>query len=128
MYGGWCGTGGGPGDFPTMPQIPQPADSIMVFETMGGICDVGLWYVTLGSGYYYDKMSQLHNGSLNWVFCDGHAKSLKLTQTLGPVFMWNPWGNYPICTDGFTGEWASNAQQAQQQVMAMLNTQLYTNL
>ena len=71
-------------------EIKNPAGLILVLESRAGHPDLGFWCINecaridgkLGS-------FQTHQGRLNWLFADTHAKSLKLIDTISPKQMWD---------------------------------------
>ncbi|BDI33749.1 hypothetical protein CCAX7_58000 [Capsulimonas corticalis] len=74
----------------TIAQINEPSNRIMIGELASGngAGDAGPWYNTL----YQDNFNTLaagQNGFCNYVFCDGHAKSMKVKATIWPKFLWN---------------------------------------
>lgn len=77
--------------------VTQPASTILLQETSGkpfhsdfvGTANY-LFSVSSGSIYYpnYSSLWCGHLGTGNFLFCDGHVKSLKPTQTVTPTCMW----------------------------------------
>jgi prepilin-type processing-associated H-X9-DG protein len=90
----------------TLAAINAPADRILLGEwavsgdaqgyTSAG--DIGPWYPYLYSGQW-ETLSAGQNGSLNFTFCDGHAKALKLRKTYSP-FLWNAVDDWSLNPDG----------------------------
>ena len=69
--------------------IKDPVGTIFLLESRMGFPDLGPWTLraTLDSrrGYF-----QTHGKALcNWVFADGHAKALRIQQTMVPKEMWH---------------------------------------
>jgi prepilin-type N-terminal cleavage/methylation domain-containing protein len=61
-------------------EIKDPANLILILESRQGYPDLGDW----ACSYIFqhtDKRS-------TWLFSDTHAKSMKIVQTLEPIFMW----------------------------------------
>lgn len=86
--------------------IQQPAGEIMILETRLEYPDLGLWVFPwnlsgLPGGFPGEGPFTSHNGMLNFAFCDGHVKAMKLAATVNPTWMWsngtlpNPVGNDP---------------------------------
>jgi hypothetical protein len=113
----------------TMSQIQNPAQEIMMCETRSAIADVGCWWLAFwGNGeYFMDNICPQQTGVAIWAFCDGHAKALRPSQTVSPIFMWNVTNTYPMDVDGFTGEQASSDQDAQSKIQGAVNHQAYPN-
>lgn len=82
-------------------QINEPANRIMEAEYPNNnpAGDIGPWYLDIYAADY-QKLSAEQNGQLNFVFCDGHAKSMKLKATLAPVFLWNAVDDWNLDPDG----------------------------
>jgi prepilin-type N-terminal cleavage/methylation domain-containing protein/prepilin-type processing-associated H-X9-DG protein len=85
-------------------QINDPSDRILLAEWAvtaangrSAAGDLGPWYTDI----YQDNFNTLsgqQTGNLNWTFCDGHAKAMKLKATMCPNFLWNvtdDWGLDP---------------------------------
>jgi prepilin-type N-terminal cleavage/methylation domain-containing protein/prepilin-type processing-associated H-X9-DG protein len=67
----------------TLSDIKEPSNLIFLLESVQGYPDLGDWACNL--------VFQHQGRRSNWLFADTHAKSLKLGQTLKPVFLWrNP--------------------------------------
>jgi prepilin-type N-terminal cleavage/methylation domain-containing protein/prepilin-type processing-associated H-X9-DG protein len=64
-------------------QINEPANRILLGEwaVPGAAGDFGPWYVWIYQDQF-NSLSASHNNSLNWAFCDGHAKSMKFRQVV----------------------------------------------
>jgi prepilin-type N-terminal cleavage/methylation domain-containing protein len=64
------------------PSCPEPARYIMLVESQAGCSDMGIWGVntTWGftGGFYVHPTHRMQA-----IYCDGHAKSTKFSQTLG---------------------------------------------
>jgi prepilin-type N-terminal cleavage/methylation domain-containing protein/prepilin-type processing-associated H-X9-DG protein len=76
-------------------QAPDPADAIFVAEYIYSNDDMFPEW-----GNACAMVGVLQNGMANWCFMDGHAKSMKLLQTISPVCMWNVYQTYPWDTGG----------------------------
>ena len=63
--------------------IKEPTNMIYILETRTGYPDLGDWAYT---------SVFTHSGHRsNWLFADTHARSLKMAQTVEPIYMWrNP--------------------------------------
>ncbi len=101
----------------TLSYIQEPASKIMVSERTagenGGVNQDGLgwrdWDGTGNFSFHTDARNS-HNGLFNCLFCDGHVKSLRPTDTAGTGTSPNMWGcfngsvtsgTYPnACTPG----------------------------
>jgi prepilin-type N-terminal cleavage/methylation domain-containing protein/prepilin-type processing-associated H-X9-DG protein len=98
-----------------MAAVQFPATNVQVFETRDFWPDLGTW--TIPWNYNPGPGGSLpfwHTKGGNWGFGDGHAKFMRLSQTLAPTFMWNPnnnadewsnWGGDP-CDQGAQGKGA----------------------
>lgn len=71
--------------------IRRPTRKILLTEMAGALSHGGMWYIQMVGFAGRD-----HGGRANFVFCDGHAKSMKVTSTIVPEFMWNPYEQYPF--------------------------------
>jgi prepilin-type N-terminal cleavage/methylation domain-containing protein/prepilin-type processing-associated H-X9-DG protein len=73
-------------------QINEPADRILIAEWpvagQSAAGDLGPWYTEIFQNDF-NTLSGEQTGSLNWTFCDGHAKAMKLRSTIAPKFLWN---------------------------------------
>lgn len=69
-------------------EIRDPANLIVILESRGSFPDLGHWM--LGAGDIAPGLGwfQTHNKGLNWAFTDGHAKWLRMQQTIVPKQMW----------------------------------------
>ena len=67
----------------SMASIPMPAELIVVIETNTSSPDVR---------NFFDALRCRHNGGANFTFADGHAKWMKLAQTVTPIFLWEDAG------------------------------------
>jgi prepilin-type N-terminal cleavage/methylation domain-containing protein/prepilin-type processing-associated H-X9-DG protein len=77
-------------------EIPEPSWLILLTETRVNYPDLGGWTLTqeltLRSGVVSGKgLLQSHRGGVNWVFCDGSAKWLKVAATCVPRQRWTPY-------------------------------------
>lgn len=77
-------------------EIPEPSWLILLTETRVNYPDLGGWTLTqelvLRSGVISGKgLLQSHRGGVNWVFCDGSAKWLKVGATCVPRQRWTPY-------------------------------------
>jgi prepilin-type processing-associated H-X9-DG protein len=77
-------------------EIPEPSWLILLTETRVNYPDLGGWKLTqeltLRSGVVSGKgLLQSHRGGVNWVFCDGSAKWLKVAATCVPRQRWTPY-------------------------------------
>ena len=90
--------------------IRRPSQRIVLMENINGYDWVTLdkLHLTTIRGVFPDgslmRVNSLHSGRPNWLFADGHVKSMTPRQTIVPVLMWNlhdeypfstPWGNLP---------------------------------
>lgn len=76
-------------------EIPEPSWLILLLETRVNYPDLGGWTLTQewisprrhlpGKGLLHT-----HQRGVNWMFCDGHAKWLKVAQTCVPRQRWTP--------------------------------------
>ncbi len=103
-------------------KINEPADRILLSEWAVGTYagDIGPWYTSIYQDDF-NRLSSAQSGQLNYVFCDGHAKSRKLKSTFTPKFIWNApddWSIDParggtlVGIDGGGLHFASSEQQA----------------
>jgi prepilin-type processing-associated H-X9-DG protein len=77
-------------------EIPEPSWLTLLTETRVNYPDLGGWTLTqeltLRSGVVSGKgLLQSHRGGVNWVFCDGSAKWLKVAATCVPRQRWTPY-------------------------------------
>jgi prepilin-type processing-associated H-X9-DG protein len=77
-------------------EIPEPSWLILLTETRVNYPDLGGWTLTqelaLRSGVVSGKgLLQSHRGGVNWFFCDGSAKWLKVAATCVPRQRWTPY-------------------------------------
>lgn len=77
-------------------EILEPSWLIMLTETRVNYPDLGGWAIpqvlALRRGVVEGKgLFQSHQKGINWVFCDGSAKWLKLAQTCVPRQRWTPY-------------------------------------
>jgi len=124
----------------TLSQIQTPAERILIGEwpTGSSAGDIGPWYTTGTANGDYDKLSAMHNSQLNWVFCDGHAKSMKLKATFFPKFLWNATDDWNVNGDGSgilvsidAGGWHYAKSEAEAQALLATSDAFdpkYTNL
>jgi len=82
-------------------QVHEPANRILMAEypNNNSAGDLGPWYLSIYQNDY-NKLSGEQNGQLNWVFCDGHAKNMKVKQTLTPKYLWNVTDDWNLDTAG----------------------------
>lgn len=95
-------------DWRQMSDFKDPAQFIIVLESRYNAPDLGPWMIdgvarpdggwTNTVVKYYNMNTretrgvfQSHMGRINFIFFDGHAKSLKMAETLRNPQMWNPW-------------------------------------
>ncbi len=77
-------------------EIPEPSWLILLLETRVNYPDLGGWTLTQvwisRTGSYQSGRGLLntHQRGVNWVFCDGSAKWLKVAQTCVPRQRWTP--------------------------------------
>jgi len=85
----------------TLAQVNEPANRIMIGELAWSDAagDAGPWYTTIYQDNY-QSVSAAQNGSNNYVFCDGHAKSMKVKATIFPHFLWNAVDDWNLQGDG----------------------------
>lgn len=97
--------------------VTTPAEAIFVMDGIpeGGIIDLGTWYLP-----YLGANATRHGGAINWVFFDGHAKTLKLSQTVSPRLMWNAADKYPFLANAFTGTWCNSEEECQNIISQMV--------
>ncbi len=74
-------------------EIEEPSGLILLTETRVNYPDLGGWVLTqelvLRTGVVHGKgLLQSHQGGVNWVFCDGSAKWLKVGATCVPRQRW----------------------------------------
>jgi prepilin-type N-terminal cleavage/methylation domain-containing protein/prepilin-type processing-associated H-X9-DG protein len=77
-------------------EIPEPSGLILLTETRVNYPDLGGWVLTqelvLRRGVVAGKgLLQSHQRGVNWVFCDGSAKWLKVGATCVPRQRWTPY-------------------------------------
>ena len=75
-------------------QIQSPAGEIMLLETRLEYPDLGLWVFPwdlsgLPGGFKGEGPFTSHNGMLNFAFCDGHVKAMKLAATVTGTWLWD---------------------------------------
>ncbi|HEY3265396.1 MAG TPA: DUF1559 domain-containing protein [Armatimonadota bacterium] len=75
--------------------VKDPVNSIFVMESRWSEPDLGAWTINQAS-YKYPKGSNSklgvfnqHGGRINMLFCDTHARAMKLRDTLVPSEMWH---------------------------------------
>ncbi len=85
----------------TLAQINSPADRILLAEwpDPGAAGDLGPWYLEIYQNDF-NKLSASQTGNLNWAFCDGHAKAMKVKQTVAPQFLWNIPDDWALDSNG----------------------------
>jgi prepilin-type N-terminal cleavage/methylation domain-containing protein/prepilin-type processing-associated H-X9-DG protein len=99
--------------------IEDPANKILLGEMSTGISQIGVWHLQ-----WVGRCAQAHLGRANWVFCDGHAKFLKPSETIVPKFMWNVSGEYPIRLWPFSPiKNANNEKEAQEYALQLLGSE-----
>jgi len=97
-------------------QVNEPAERIFLGEDPIGI--VGLY------PYYAAQPAMVapkHNGVATWVFADGHAKSMKVSATVSPKYMWNLTDTWPVWARWGTN--AASSAEASTITMQMLSDQ-----
>ena len=82
--GGWA-MGYGAGGI-AQGQIQAPASKILICESINGSPDF-IWPDTDAPSIQNLGYAG-HNGSANYLFCDGHVKTMKPTATASPLNMW----------------------------------------
>lgn len=102
------------GNIPDLGRVEDPTTAIILSEIEAAIPDIGThWFAPqAGSGVYFQEAARVHGGRTNFTFSDGHAKALKLRQTVGPKFMWNSTGTYPFLINAWDGTWAASEAEA----------------
>lgn len=87
----WCSTEGNPyywgfswndGASFTMAQILEPAQKNVIVDSHN-------WQWADFCQQCFGAIQCVHSGRSNWLFADGHVKSLKWAQTYAPTCMWN---------------------------------------
>lgn len=73
---------------PTM-SVNSPSQKILIGELSGLYDDIASPYNTTASAF---PAFTSHNGVTNFLFCDGHVKSMKPTQTVSSFNMWGGMG------------------------------------
>jgi prepilin-type processing-associated H-X9-DG protein len=72
-----------------MQEIEAPANLIFLAETRWQYPDIAGWGMDgRAPNSFVSGPIQSHNNMCNWLFADGHAKSLKLAATCTPPSMW----------------------------------------
>jgi prepilin-type N-terminal cleavage/methylation domain-containing protein/prepilin-type processing-associated H-X9-DG protein len=67
-------------------KIPRPAETIIVAENTWGTADIHMeWTWSICNGVHTHMSTRAPGGRSNFIFFDGHAKSLKWAQTVLPV-------------------------------------------
>lgn len=70
-------------------EIEAPANLIFLAETRWQYPDIAGWGMDgRAPNSFISGPIQSHNNRCNWLFADGHAKSLKLAQTCSPQDLW----------------------------------------
>ena len=78
-------------------QIRNASKKILMAEIYNGELTVRMNELYRCTQRYYNApIKSLHSGRPNWVFADGHAKSMTPRETIEPNFMWNLRDEYPI--------------------------------
>jgi prepilin-type N-terminal cleavage/methylation domain-containing protein/prepilin-type processing-associated H-X9-DG protein len=76
----------------SLARIQNPAERVIIGESwQPWMYPMSVWYIPLIGFPAYT-----HGGMPNWVFVDGHAKTMKIRRTIAPVFMWNLTETYPF--------------------------------
>jgi prepilin-type N-terminal cleavage/methylation domain-containing protein/prepilin-type processing-associated H-X9-DG protein len=71
----------------SLAQINEPANRILLAEyPVASAGDFGPWYFYFLQNEF-NSLAASHTGTLNWTFCDGHVKSMKMKAVLTEV----PW-------------------------------------
>ncbi len=71
--------------------IQYPASTIDVLPTRDFWPDLGTWTIAWNYDSNYGSIGCWYNGGGTWAFVDGHAKWMKIAQTLSPTYMWDWW-------------------------------------
>jgi len=73
-------------------EIKDPASLICILESRASYPDLGYWMLAgdmePGKGWF-----QSHQKGCNWIFADGHAKWLRIQNTIVPKQMWKQSGD-----------------------------------
>ena len=91
------GSGGDSGTFPPMNNatVNRPSQLIMLAEATTP------WYSGLGPTYFGGTAPALyagHTNNTNYLFCDGHVKAMRPTQTCnGTDDYWSNWNTPTVC-------------------------------
>lgn len=72
----------------TLAFIREPATRILLAERNANANQNGIGWVDWDATAWRDRMFAGHTGRINVLFCDGHTKSMKPTQTNFPINMW----------------------------------------
>jgi prepilin-type N-terminal cleavage/methylation domain-containing protein/prepilin-type processing-associated H-X9-DG protein len=95
--------------------VRNASRKILLCEMTGALTHGGMWYIQMVGFAARD-----HGGRGNFVFCDGHAKSMKVTDTIVPQFMWNPYETYPFSVWPFGPVNVNSEKEAQDWSLAYL--------
>ena len=94
-------------------QVKIPSRKILVTESYRE------WAVGSSTSIFndlQDRIQVLHNGTTNYIFCDGHAKPMSLRNTIVPRLMWCKTDTYPL----FIDKWLQSEQEAQDYVLSQI--------
>ena len=78
--------------------INEVATRILVTERIGNNAEPGVMWIDWTGNQFRDNGFAGHLGTSNYLFADGHVKSLRPTQTVaGGRSMWGGWNDSPDC-------------------------------
>ncbi len=78
-------------------QIRNPSRKILMTEIRNGEVLLRIHQLYLCTMRDYEApVNSLHGGRPNWIFADGHAKTMTPRQTVEPRLMWNLRDEYPL--------------------------------
>ncbi|MHB9035747.1 MAG: type II secretion system protein [Armatimonadota bacterium] len=89
--------------------VRQPSKIILLTETATHVEPIHVAYAY----YFLGPLAKIHNHKYNWLFCDGHISSLRIRETVSPIFMWNPTHRYPTWNDPVENKWVDSEKEAQ---------------
>lgn len=117
---GWSSVG----NVPDLGNVEDPTTAIILSEVDLAIPDIGThWFAPqAGSGAYLLSAPRVHGGRMNFTFTDGHAKALKLRQTVSPKFMWNCTGTYPYLINAWAGTMVASEAEAASTAMSWIGS------
>jgi len=99
-------------------QLPEPAQLVLLGEAwQPWLYPLSLWYIPL-TGF----PAATHKMAPNWVFADGHAKTIRIRQTINPKLMWNLTGAYPLCVEPWGPGLVNNEDEARAYLNAYLDS------